>query len=102
MNELDNHHGKMTRRDFSMGVAQALAALSLVRKQSFAAAAQSVPDALPGTREVKIVNNAWVTMKDGVRLSVRITLPVDAERHPVPAVVRLDPYSGIPDPVLAS
>ena len=102
MNELDNHHGKMTRRDFSMGVAQALAALSLVRKQSFAAAAQSVPDALPGTREVRIVNNAWVTMKDGVRLSVRITLPVDAERHPVPAVVRLDPYSGIPDPVLAS
>ncbi|GAB2711797.1 CocE/NonD family hydrolase [Halomonas garicola] len=35
----------------------------------------------------------WITLADGCRLGVRIWRPVDAERHPVPAILEYLPYS---------
>lgn len=34
----------------------------------------------------------WITMADGCRLGVRIWRPVDAEHHPVPAILEYLPY----------
>ncbi|MBF7054905.1 CocE/NonD family hydrolase [Halomonas sp. KAO] len=34
----------------------------------------------------------WITLPDGIRLGVRIWRPVDAERHPVPAILEYLPY----------
>lgn len=42
--------------------------------------------------EVRIIENAFITLSDGCRLGARIWLPVDAEEHPVPAVLEYLPY----------
>ncbi len=34
----------------------------------------------------------WIPLPDGIRLGVRIWRPVDAERHPVPAILEYLPY----------
>jgi hypothetical protein len=44
------------------------------------------------TRPIKEWEHVWVPMPDGVRLSARIWLPEDAERHPVPVVLEYIPY----------
>ncbi len=43
-------------------------------------------------RPVRLIENDWVTMPDGIRLAVRIWLPEDAEADPVPAVLEAIPY----------
>ncbi|UCE30290.1 MAG: CocE/NonD family hydrolase [Burkholderiales bacterium] len=43
-------------------------------------------------RAVRSIEHMWIPMSDGVRLSARIWLPDDAERHPVPAVLEYIPY----------
>jgi uncharacterized protein len=45
-----------------------------------------------GPRQIKNLETVWVTMRDEVKLAVRIILPVDAERDPVPAVMTYQPY----------
>jgi putative CocE/NonD family hydrolase len=42
--------------------------------------------------EVRVIENVFITMRDGVRLAARIWLPVDAEKYPVPAVFEYIPY----------
>lgn len=42
--------------------------------------------------EVRVIENVFITMRDGARLAARIWLPVDAERKPVPAVLEYIPY----------
>ncbi|MHB1340994.1 MAG: CocE/NonD family hydrolase [Coriobacteriia bacterium] len=41
---------------------------------------------------VRVIDNTWIPMLDGTRLAARIWLPVDAEEHPVPAVLEYIPY----------
>lgn len=41
------------------------------------------------TREI---DNIWIPLADGTRLAARIWLPVDAEAHPVPAILEYLPY----------
>lgn len=43
-------------------------------------------------REVRSIENVWIPMADGARLAARVWLPVDAENHPVPAVLEYIPY----------
>ncbi len=43
-------------------------------------------------RSVREIENAWVPMSDGCRLSARIWLPEDAEQNPVPAILEYIPY----------
>jgi uncharacterized protein len=47
---------------------------------------------LPPKRPVKAIENEWIPLKDGTRLAVRLWLPEDAERVPVPAVLEYLPY----------
>jgi len=43
-------------------------------------------------RDVREVENAWITMPDGVRLAARMWMPVDADEKPVPAILEYIPY----------
>ena len=42
--------------------------------------------------DVEIIEHIWIEMTDGVRLSAKIWLPVDAKTTPVPAVLEFIPY----------
>ena len=41
---------------------------------------------------VRVIENCWIPMPDGCRLSARVWLPADAEISPVPAILEYIPY----------
>ena len=41
---------------------------------------------------VRVIENTWIPMADGVRLAARIWLPEDASARPVPAILEYIPY----------
>ncbi len=41
---------------------------------------------------VKQIENAWITLTDGIRLAARIWMPVDLDQNPVPAILEYLPY----------
>lgn len=43
-------------------------------------------------RKVKVIENTWIPMSDGVNLAARIWLPADARDNPVPAILEYIPY----------
>ena len=43
-------------------------------------------------RQVREIENCWITLADGCRLAARIWLPADAEQDPVPAILEYLPY----------
>ena len=43
-------------------------------------------------RQVREIENLFITLSDGCRLAARIWLPADAERNPVPAILEYLPY----------
>ncbi|MGD8429120.1 MAG: CocE/NonD family hydrolase [Ectothiorhodospiraceae bacterium] len=43
-------------------------------------------------RKIRVIENVWIPMSDGVRLAARIWLPADAEDRPVPAILEYMPY----------
>ncbi|MSP83144.1 MAG: CocE/NonD family hydrolase [Alphaproteobacteria bacterium] len=43
-------------------------------------------------RRVRVVENLWIPMPDGVRLAARLWIPEDAEADPVPAILEYLPY----------
>lgn len=45
-----------------------------------------------GERSVRVIENTWIPLTDGVRLAARIWIPVDAELNPVPAILEYLPY----------
>jgi putative CocE/NonD family hydrolase len=45
-----------------------------------------------GLRPTREIENLGIPMPDGMRLAARVWLPVDAERHPVPAIIECIPY----------
>jgi putative CocE/NonD family hydrolase len=47
---------------------------------------------LPARRPVRIVENEWIPMRDGVRLAARFWIPEGAEQTPVPVVFEYLPY----------
>jgi uncharacterized protein len=47
---------------------------------------------LPPKGAVEVIENEWITLKDGVRLAARLWLPVGARGKPVPVVWEYIPY----------
>ena len=47
---------------------------------------------LPAKRAVKVIENEWIPMKDGVRLAARFWIPEGAEQTRVPVVFEYLPY----------
>jgi len=41
---------------------------------------------------VRVIENIFIPLSDGTRLSARLWLPVDAESNPVPCVLEYIPY----------
>jgi uncharacterized protein len=41
---------------------------------------------------VRVVDNGWITLRDGLRLAVRLWLPAEAETRPVSAILDAVPY----------
>ncbi|HLY50538.1 MAG TPA: CocE/NonD family hydrolase [Solirubrobacteraceae bacterium] len=50
------------------------------------------PHAGPEPGAVRVIDNAWVELSDGIRLAIRLWLPVDANERPVSAVLDAVPY----------
>ncbi len=48
---------------------------------------------LPAKRPVRMIENSWVTMRDGTRLACRLWIPENAEKNPVGVVLEAVPYS---------
>ncbi|WP_050986514.1 CocE/NonD family hydrolase [Rhizorhabdus wittichii] len=57
-----------------------------------ALAATGIGQSPMGPREIRVIETTWVTMSDGTRLALRIVLPADADRNPVPAIIQYWPY----------
>ncbi len=43
-------------------------------------------------RKVRVIENTWIPLSDGIKLAARIWLPQDAEDNPVPAILEFLPY----------
>jgi len=41
---------------------------------------------------VQIIENQWITMRDGCRIAAKIWLPESADKKPVPAILEYIPY----------
>jgi uncharacterized protein len=41
---------------------------------------------------VRLIENSWIPLSEGIRLAARIWLPADAEASPVPAILEYLPY----------
>lgn len=41
---------------------------------------------------MKVIENTWITMSDGIRLAAKIWLPKNAEKSPVPGILEYIPY----------
>lgn len=79
----------MLRRDIVKTAAGAVAlAATPVRVLADAAAGWS----LPAKREVRVTENTFIVMDDGVKLAAQLWLPADADRRPAPVVVEYIPY----------
>jgi putative CocE/NonD family hydrolase len=55
-------------------------------------ATMAVPAKLNPAHAVREIDNVWIPVPDGARLSARLWLPPEAESQPVPAVVEVSPY----------
>src|ERR1700729_2241353 len=47
---------------------------------------------LPQKNAVEVIDNEWITLKDGTRLSARLWLPASAHQTPAPVVWEYIPY----------
>lgn len=43
-------------------------------------------------KPIKLIENVWIPLSDGVRLAARIWLPSDAFQDPVPVILEYLPY----------
>src|SRR5579864_8341061 len=82
---------RQSRREFLLAAAAAFAAASARAQQSGAANADG-KWRLPEKRPFKSIENTWIPMRDGTRLAMRLWLPENAERDPVPVVLEYIPY----------
>jgi uncharacterized protein len=76
----------ISRRDLLLGCALA----ALASRTTLAASPDRRGWRLPPTRPVRVIDNEWIELKDGTRLSARLWLPSDTAR--APAVLEYIPY----------
>ncbi len=81
---------ELSRREFLLASG---ASLAFVSAPGFGAdGGPRTPWNLPEKRPIKTLENVWIPLKDGRRLAMRIWMPLDAEREPVPVVLEYLPY----------
>jgi uncharacterized protein len=84
----------VSRRDVFLGSAALFASgpIATICAGSQARAADARGWRLPDKNGVRVVDNQWIEMKDGVRLSARLWLPENADKISVPVVLEYIPY----------
>jgi putative CocE/NonD family hydrolase len=84
----------VSRRDVFLGSAALFASgpIATICAGSRARAADARGWRLPDKNGVRVVDNQWIEMKDGVRLSARLWLPENADKMSVPVVLEYIPY----------
>jgi putative CocE/NonD family hydrolase len=78
-----------SRREF-IGAAAAIAAVGGWYRPAWSATPVWAP---PPVHKVKVIENEWIPMPDGVRLAARIFMPEGAPSAPVGAILEYLPYS---------
>jgi putative CocE/NonD family hydrolase len=81
----------MRRRDV-IKTALGAAALAAEPVRSLALAATTSGWRLPAKGEVRMIENSFIPMPDGVKLAVQLWLPATSETQPAPVVVEYIPY----------
>ena len=83
----------LSRRDLLLGAAVATLPHALLRPAADAHAASGTPRwSLPAKRPFKIVENEWITLRDGTRLAARLWIPHADEGTRIPVVLEYLPY----------
>jgi predicted acyl esterase len=81
-----------SQREVLLRTLAAVPALTGTSVFSEAAARVATSWQLPRKRAVRVVENEWITMSDGVRLAARPWIPEGVEQSPVPVVLEYIPY----------
>ena len=81
-----------TRRQLLLGALAAAPALSAQTLSPAEASAATPKWRLPDKRSVKVIENTWIPMSDGIRLGARLWIPEVAEQARVPVVFEYIPY----------
>jgi predicted acyl esterase len=80
------------RRDFLVATGAAVAGALTWRPAGALEAKATRTWTLPPKRPFEVIENAWIPLKDGTRLGVRLWIPKGAEQSPVPVVWEYLPY----------
>lgn len=82
----------ITRRQALRGLGTAMAAAVAGSSSNHIALVGAEALAPKALREIRLIENVWIPMSDGVRIAARVWLPVDAEINKVPAIMEYIPY----------
>jgi putative CocE/NonD family hydrolase len=82
----------MNRREFGAAAGALIAGTLAMRSSRAAPALGRGGWALPAKRPFQVIENAWIPLRDGTRLGVRLWIPEGAEQRPVPVVWEYLPY----------
>jgi hypothetical protein len=84
----------ISRRDLLLSSATLLSAapLTMICGESVAAGVGHGSWRLPPKQAVRVIDNQWIGLSDGIRLSARVWLPDDAQSVPSPVVWEYIPY----------
>ena len=82
----------LSRRDLLIGSGAASVVAAGGELSLLAAPSSAARWTLPAKRPVKVIENQWIPMQDGVRLAARFWIPEGAEQVPVPVVLEYLPY----------
>jgi uncharacterized protein len=82
----------ITRREFLLTSGALIAGATASESPRALPAADSGAWKLPDKRPFQMIENAWIPLRDGTRLGVRLWIPEGAEQRPVPVVWEYLPY----------
>lgn len=82
----------ISRRDLLRSSALLSTAVAMALRKSNAATHAANAWRLPDKNAVEVIDNEWIVLKDGTRLSARLWLPAGAHKTPTPVVWEYIPY----------
>jgi putative CocE/NonD family hydrolase len=80
----------VSRRNFLVGTSAVIASTAVGGSSAFSSPSGGWQ--MPAKRPFRTVENEWITLKDGTRLSARLWIPLHAATSPVPVVWEYLPY----------
>jgi uncharacterized protein len=80
----------VSRRNFLVGTSAVIASTAVGGSSAFSSPSGGWQ--MPAKRPFRTVENEWITLKDGTRLSARLWIPLHAATAPVPVVWEYLPY----------